>query len=104
MEGGVGGDELMRATFKPKAKPDTVPAELEIIRPGSEVEIGRGPSGFALIGSVVAVAIRAGNVQYEVAYWADDSRHCEWMEAHEVRPAGHALPMSIGFHPVPGDA
>jgi hypothetical protein len=91
----------MAATFKPRAKPDTVPAELEIIRPGAEVEIGRGPAGFALIGSVTAVAIRAEYVQYQVAYWANEQRYCEWMEAHEVKAARNAVPVHIGFHPAP---
>lgn len=62
---------------------------------GARVRIGIGNDQF--VGEVLAIAIYAHNIQYQVAWWNGRARSAEWLEDLEVQPVGDAAKASIGF-------
>ena len=52
-----------------------------------------------LTGIVTQICILGQNhVRYEVAWWDGNTRHSQWFESFEVKPAEERQPMRIGFN------
>ncbi len=50
-------------------------------------------------GQITAICIRASGITYEVVWWSESQRHCQWLsaaevvaeEGHETTELGHYL-------------
>ena len=66
---------------------------MNVIAPGSKVTMSGDVQGV-----VTQANICGGNhVRYEVVWWDGNTRHCCWVECHEVTAAGDTPSVRIGF-------
>jgi hypothetical protein len=70
---------------------------MRVFKTGSEVRVRQGDNLY-VPGSVCGVSIRGERITYEVAWWSGATRHCEWLEEHEVTTCPRSKRQSIGFH------
>ena len=52
----------------------------------------------AIRGQITAICIRATGLTYEVAWWADSSRNCQWLTAAEVNAEEDQATMELGHY------
>ncbi len=49
-------------------------------------------------GQITAICIRATGITYEVVWWSESQRHCEWLSAVEVAPEEGQETMELGHY------
>lgn len=69
--------------------------KLMVYPPGTAVLIGFGDDIFAA--QVLAVAVYAHNIQYQVSWWDGRQRRTDWLEDFEVQSQHEGQKLPLGF-------
>ena len=52
----------------------------------------------AIRGQITAICIRSSGITYEVVWWAESQRHCQWLTAAEVVAEEGQETMKLGHY------
>ena len=49
-------------------------------------------------GKITAICIRSTGVTYEVVWWTESQRHCDWLAAAEIVAEEHQETIGVGHY------
>ena len=85
----LGGVEKRKVIMSVQPEQQSALALNTMVRIGSERKIR---------GQITAICIRATGITYEVVWWSEVQRHCEWLSAAEVEAEEGQETMALGHY------